>query len=153
MNEDIETAKDFIRATLDVLKTMAFLEAKAGTPYVKKDRTAEGDVSAIIGVTGDRTGTISVSFSRACALALVRGMLGDSVEDIVQDTRDAVGELANMVSGQARASLAARGIVMQGSTPSVIMGVGHHISHQSGRPVMAIPFSAESGEFTVEFCF
>ncbi|MDR1686162.1 MAG: chemotaxis protein CheX [Desulfovibrio sp.] len=153
MNDGIETAKDFIRATRDILKTMAGMEARPGAPYVKKDRTAEGDVSAIIGVTGDRTGTISVSFSRACAMALVKGMLGDSVEDIVKDTQDAVGEVANMVSGQARASSAARGIVMQGSTPSVIMGVGHSISHQSGRPVMAIPFSTESGDFTVEFCF
>jgi chemotaxis protein CheX len=153
MNEGIETAKDFIRATVDILKTMAGMEAKAGVPFVKKDRTAEGDVSAVIGVTGDRTGTISVSFSRACALALVQGMLGDSVEDIVRDTQDAVGEVTNMVSGQARASLAAKGITMQGSTPSVIMGVGHRISHQSGRPVMAIPFTTEAGDFTVEFCF
>jgi chemotaxis protein CheX len=153
MNDGIETARDFIRATRDILRTMAGMEARAGAPYVKKDRAAEGDVSAIIGVTGDRTGTISVSFSRACAVALVRGMLGDSVEDIVQDTRDAVGEVTNMVSGQARASLAARGIVMQGSTPSVIMGDGHRITHQSGCPVMAIPFSTDSGEFTVEFCF
>ncbi|MDR1946192.1 MAG: chemotaxis protein CheX [Desulfovibrio sp.] len=153
MNDHIEIARDFVKATLDILNTMAGMRAQAGMPFIKKDRTAGGDVSAIIGVTGDRTGTISVTFSRGCAVALVKGMLGDSAEDIIKDIQDAVGEVANMVSGQARASLAVRGTVMQGSTPSVIMGDGHTISHQSGKPVVAIPFSTDAGDFTVEFCF
>ncbi|MDR2801531.1 MAG: chemotaxis protein CheX [Desulfovibrio sp.] len=153
MDDDLRIAKHFIKATREILMTMAGLDVKAGTPYVKKNLVAKGDVSAVVGVTGDRTGTISVSFSRSCAIALVRGMLGDSVEDIIRDTQDAVGELANMVSGQARAALAGEGLVMQGSTPSVIMGSGHTISHAAGMPVMAMPFTTEHGDFTVEFCF
>ncbi|MDR3176486.1 MAG: chemotaxis protein CheX [Desulfovibrio sp.] len=153
MDEGLKIAKHFIKATREILGTMAGLDAQPGTPYVKKNLVAKGDVSAVVGVTGDRTGTISVSFSRSCAIALVRGMLGDSVEDIIRDTQDAVGELSNMVSGQARAALAGEGLVMQGSTPSVIMGNGHTISHAAGKPVMAMPFSTEYGDFTVEFCF
>ncbi|MDR0827944.1 MAG: chemotaxis protein CheX [Desulfovibrio sp.] len=153
MSDGIEIAKHFIKATEDILLTMACMKAKAGVPYVKKNLVAKGDVSAVVGVTGDRTGTISVSFPRACAVALVKGMLGDDIEDIIKDTQDAVGELTNMISGQTRAAMAGEGIVMQGSTPSVIMGDGHTISHASGKPVMAMPFATEHGEFTVEFCF
>lgn len=149
----VEIARPFIKATQDILSTMAGITAKPGTPYVKKSLVAKGDVSAIVGVTGDKTGTIAVSFTRACAIALVKGMLGDDIQDIMQDTQDAVGEVTNMVSGQARAALVGMGITLQGSTPTVIMGDGHIIRHITANPVVAIPFVSEHGELTVEFCF
>lgn len=153
MPDTIDFARPFIKATQDILVTMAGMRASAGTPFVKKTKAVKGDVSAIIGVTGDRTGTIAVSFTRSCALALVKGMLGEDIQDILQDTQDAVGEVSNMISGQARASLADMGLTLQGSTPTVIMGEGHLIRHISANPIVAIPFSTRHGEFTVEFCF
>lgn len=153
MLDGVAIAKPFIKATLNVLNTMACINATVGKPYVKKGHTAKGDVSAIVGVTGDKTGSISLSFSRSCAIALVKGMLGDAIEDILQDTQDAVGEVTNMVSGQARAALVEMGTTLQGSTPTVIVGDGHLIRHFSSNPVVAIPFSSEHGDFTVEFCF
>lgn len=152
MLSDIEIAKCFINATANILSTMAGLEAQPGRPFVKKVTEASGDVSAIVGVTGAKRGTIAVSFSQGCAIGLVKGMLGDDIEDIVQDTQDAVGEITNMVSGQARAALAEKGLVLQGATPSVIMGKNHVIKHVTSSPVMAIPFSTEHGPFVVEFC-
>ncbi|MDL2316784.1 chemotaxis protein CheX [Desulfovibrio sp. OttesenSCG-928-A18] len=153
MIDGIAIAKPFVKATLDILSTMACMSASAGKPYVKKNNVAKGDVSAIVGVTGDLNGSISVSFSRNCAIALVRGMLGDDIQDVLQDTQDAVGEVTNMVSGQARAALVEKGITLQGSTPTVIVGDGHLIRHFSSNPVVAIPFNTEHGDFTVEFCF
>ena len=149
----IEIAKPFIKATISVLSMMAMIEPKPGKPFVKKDNTAEGDVSAVIGFTGDKNGSISVSFSKKTAVALVKAMLGDDVEDIVQDAKDAVGEVTNMISGQARSGLSEMGLNFQGSTPSVIMGDNHTITHVSKSAVMAIPFSTPHGDFTVEFCF
>lgn len=153
MVEGVVIARPFIKATLDILTTMAGLTATAGKPYVKKSNVAKGDVSAIVGVTGDKTGTIALSFSKSCAIALVKGMLGDDIQDILQDTQDAVGEVTNMVSGQARASLVEMGMTLQGSTPTVIVGEGHLIRHISANPVVAIPFTTDHGDFLLEFCF
>lgn len=152
MLSNIDIARVFIKATTDVLSTMAGIEAVPGTPYAKKNPAAKGDVSAIVGVTGPKRGTIAVSFPRACAVALVRGMLGDDVRDLTQDIRDAAGEVANMISGQARARLAAEGLTLQGATPTVIIGKNHSVSHAAASPVIAIPFATDAGEFTVEFC-
>ena len=152
MLSNAEIARPFVRSTLEILETMAGLSAVAGKPYIKKGNIAKGDVSAIVGVTGDKTGTIAVSFSRPCAIALVQGMLGDDIQDVLQDTQDAVGEITNMVSGQARAGLRTMGITLQGSTPTVIVGDGHTIRHISASPVVAIPFTTKAGDFTVEFC-
>lgn len=149
----VEIAKPFVQATINVLSTMAGLDPQPGKPYVKQDNTAKGDVSAVIGFTGDKNGSISVSFSKKCAIAVVKAMLGDDVEDILRDTKDAVGEVSNMISGQARAGLAEMGMHFQGSTPSVILGDNHSITHVTKSQVVAIPFSTSYGDFTVEFCF
>lgn len=153
MPSGVEIAKPFIKATVDILDTMAGLKATPGTPYVKKNNIAKGDVSALVGVSGDRTGTIAVSFTKPCAIALLRGMLGDDIQDLLSDLQDAVGEIANMISGQARAGMVELGLTLQGSTPTVIVGDNHMLRHISSSPVMAIPFSSPAGEFTVEFCF
>lgn len=150
---DVELAKPFIKAAVDVLSTMAFIKPKVGKPYVKKNNTAVGDVTGLVGLTGEKNGSVSMSFDKKCAVSIVKNMLGDEIEDIMTDVKDAVGELTNMISGQARAGLAERGLVFEGSTPSVIMGDNHTISHVAKTPIMAIPFKTDAGGFTIEFCF
>ena len=152
MSAGVEIAKPFITAVTMVLSTMAGVTPTAGKPYVKKNLRASGDISAIVGITGAHRGTISLTFSRSCAVHLVKAMLGDDISDIIQDTSDAVGEITNMVSGQARAGLAGMGIVLQGSTPSIVLGDNHTLAHISSSPIIAIPFSTDAGNFTLEFC-
>ena len=67
---DVRLINPFIEATLHVLSSMAFTKATAGNPYLKKDSIAKGDVSGIVGLSGEARGTISVSFSEESILAL-----------------------------------------------------------------------------------
>ena len=67
---DIKLINPFIEATLHVIETIASTSAKAGKPFVKKDKVARGDVSGVIGLTGGAMGMVSVSFSETCILAL-----------------------------------------------------------------------------------
>ncbi len=149
----VQIAKPFIKATVDILITMAGIKATPGVPYIKKSSIAKGDVSAIVGVSGDLTGTIAVSFTKPCAVAVLKSMLGDDIHDLLSDLQDVVGELTNMISGQARAGLVASGLTLQGTTPTVVVGDNHILRHISASPVIAIPFTSPVGEFTVEFCF
>lgn len=149
---DMEMAKAVIKAAQSVLSTMAGVDSQPGAPYVKKGLVAKGDVTGIIGITGDKTGTISISFEKACAVAVVKKMLGADIGDILRDVQDAVGEITNMVSGQARAALDKQGVNLRSGTPSVIMGDNHTVQHITNAPIMAIPFTTPDGSFTVEFC-
>lgn len=151
--DTIAVGKMFITATINVLSTMAFIHPVPGRPFVKNNMLALGDVTAIVGITGAKCGSISVTFTKASAIAVVKAMLGDDIQDIIQDTKDTVGEVTNMISGQARAMLAEAGMSLQGSTPSIIFGDNHYVAHVTSAPVVAIPFTTEAGPFTVEFCF
>ena len=73
---DVKFIKPFINATLNVLETMASVKSKAGKPYLKKDNVAQGDVSGVIGFTGQTNGTVSVTFDELCILDIVSNMSG-----------------------------------------------------------------------------
>lgn len=150
---DVKLINPFINATINVLETMAFVTVTAGKPYVKQDSTAVGDVTGVIGLTGVAHGTIAVTFEEKCILTVVSNMLGETMESLNEDIADAVGELTNMISGQARRELDEVGKVFKAAIPSVITGKNHTIRHYSDGPKIAIPFQTDGGEFTIEVCF
>ena len=150
---DVKFINPFINATLHVLETMASITAKAGKPYLKKDKVAKGDVSGIIGLTGDVKGTISVSFSEDSILFIVSSMLREEMTELNEEIKDAAGEITNMISGQARQELDGMGRSLKAAIPSVVMGKNHTITHMTAHHVVAIPFSTDHGGFTIEVCF
>ncbi len=150
---DVKLINPFINATINVLETMAFIRVTAGKPYVKTDNVAVGDVSGVLGLTGVANGTIAVTFEEKCILTIVSNMFGETMTELNNEIGDAVGELTNMISGQARRELEQIGKVFKAAIPSVVTGRDHSIIHYSDGPKIAIPFSTESGEFTIEVCF
>ena len=150
---DVKLVNPFINATINVLETMAFISVNAGKPYLKKDSVAVGDVTGVLGLTGVANGTISVTFEEKCILAIVSNMLGETVKETNNEIADAVGELTNMISGQARRELGEMGKVFKAAIPSVIAGENHSIIHYTTGPKIAIPFDTENGNFTIEVCF
>lgn len=150
---DAKLINPFVDATVNVLETMAFTKARVGKPYLKKDAVALGDVSGILGLTGEANCTISVSFARQSILSIVSNMFGEKMEELNDEISDAVGEITNMISGQARQKLDELGRSLQAAIPIVIVGENHTITHVTRHAVTAIPFSTESGDFTVEVCF
>lgn len=132
---------------------MARLKVKPGKPYLKDNTSAPGDVSAIIGITGETEGSLSITFSFDSIKEVVSRMLGEEVKEIDDDVKDAVGELANIISGDARRELVEKGMSLQGSIPTVVAGPGHEIKHIGKGPTIAIPFETDAGAVTVEVCF
>jgi len=149
---DAALINPFINATMNVIETMAFLKSKAGKPYLKKDSNAKGDVTGIIGLTGVANGTISVTFEKNAILKVVSNMFGETMPELNDEVADAVGEITNMISGQARRELEGLGRVFEAAIPSVITGENHTIQHFTTGPIIAIPFQTEGGNFTIEVC-
>ncbi len=149
---DVNIINPFVVATLYVLETMAFVKAEAEKPYLKKDDVAKGDVSGIVGFTGDSNGTVAVTFDELCILKIVSNMLGEEMTEINDEIADAVGELTNMISGQARKGLEEVGKKYQSAIPTVITGKSHQLETKTQGPKIAIPFKTEFGSFTIEVC-
>ena len=149
---DVKLINPFINATLNVLQTMAFVKCQAGKPYLKKDNVAQGDVSGIIGFTGEQNGTVSVTFDELCILKVVSNMFGEEMKELNDEVTDAVGEITNMISGQARKELEEMGRLFHGAIPTVITGKNHKIESTTKGPKIAIPFTNDAGMFTIVVC-
>ncbi len=150
---DVKLINPFIDATLHVLATVASTEVKPGKPYLKEDHVARGDVSGMIRLTGEASGTISVSFTEKCILAIVSRMFKEETNVLNAEIQDAVGEITNIISGQARQKLEEFGKSLKAAIPTVTMGKNHSIIHITTGPKIAIPFDTKNGEFTIEICF
>ena len=157
MNDTIQgIIKQFVDATTTVLSTMAMTEATAAAPFVKHNAVAQGDITGVIGFSnpkGKSKGTMSLTFTAASALGIISSMLYEEQTELNDAVTDAVGELTNMISGQARKGLVEMGMVFEGAIPSVITGTGHTIRHVSTSAILAIPFQTPHGPLMVEVCF
>jgi chemotaxis protein CheX len=149
---DVKFINPFLEGTVEVLKTMAFVNPRPGKPYLKKGNLAKGDVSGIIGLTGAVKGSLALSFSSGSILKIVSNMLGEEMTSINGDIRDAVGEITNMVSGAARKKIEAMGYSLSAAIPTVVSGKEHSIMHVLGGPSVIIPFEMDEGPFVVDVC-
>jgi len=149
---DVKYINPFLQGTIEVLTKMAFVEPRPGKVYLKETNLAGGDVSGIIGITGDMIGSLAISFSETCICHLIGRMLGESYTEANQEVFDGVGELTNMVSGVARTHLEKDGMEVYAAIPSVVYGKNHTINHILKSPSIVIPFETDDGSFVVDVC-
>lgn len=150
---DANLVNPFIEATVNTLETTAQVQVKAFKPYLKKAKTVTGDITGVMEMTGDFNGSISISFSEKGILDIVSTMFGEEMTELNDEIKDAVGEIANMISGQVTNKLAETGNSLKVSLARVIMGRGLPLTHLEKKPVVALPFRTTAGEFTIEICF
>ena len=91
----------------------------------------------------DYRGSVVVSFPKVAALKIVSRMTGVETKVFDDDVTDAVGELVNIIAGNAKEGLQQFRIEI--SLPSVVKGPQHTIAWMVGVPVIAIPLASEFG--------
>lgn len=148
-----ELINPFLKATVNVLSMMAFVKPVPGKPFLKHDNKAQGDISGVIGMTGHSRGVVVFSLSEAAALKIVSSMLSETYTELNAEVSDAVGEMTNMISGDARRELAGKGFKFEAGLPSIIKGKGHIIESMTKGPTIAIPFEIDGAKFVVETSF
>ncbi|MDP6278704.1 MAG: chemotaxis protein CheX [Nitrospinota bacterium] len=149
-----EYLNPFLQATINVLSTKAMLSLKPGKPRIKKSVVAMSDITGIIGLTGHSEGSRAVNFSDSCALKVVKNIIGERYEEMNEEVADAVGELTNMISGDARSQLQKVGFDFTAAIPTVVRGKDHTVRHVAqGGTTLMIPFSTDDGNFYIEASF
>lgn len=144
----IQYIEPFVDATVNVMKELFGLEAAPGRPFlIRRDECADWNVSGIIGIAGDSRGVVVISYGKDSAAALTARLLGTAADavDINVDVLDAVGEVVNIVAGNAKKGLEQYRLTI--SLPSVVLGTCHQIKWPQGVPIVAIPFECDLGRF------
>lgn len=145
---DASYIKPFIASIQNVFSTMLQLPVAVGTPRIKDRAGPSFDVSGLIGMSGDVTGSVVLSLPKETAERVVSLFCGQELTVESPDFADAVGELVNMVSGGAKAMFAGKKVSI--SCPSVVVGKGHSVARQTDVPCVQIPCSTDCGELVIE---
>ena len=87
------------------------------------------------------------------AKRIYAGMVGQEATELDEDVRDAVGEIANMIAGGAKATLSKDGYNFRIAIPSIVVGAGHTIEHKGKGPCLVVPFDLDGETFWLEVSF
>ena len=144
---DVQLVLPFVKAVRQLFATMVRTDVTIGRPYAKTNDACAYDVSGVIAFTGELVGAMSISLSRPAATRLVEAFVGTAPHPESADFADAIGELANMIAGQAKCQLAMRAAI---GLPCVVIGQGHSIKPTADVPCVVIPCQTTGGAFAVE---
>ena len=145
----VEYINPFIDSTTSVFATMLNSKLVRSNLYIKRECTAEHEISGVIGLQGSMAGTVVLRLNRPTALAAAEIMIGEPQTEVNADVKDAVGELANMVAGGAKAQLG--GLNMNLTIPTVVTGT-FAIEFPSQLPPICVEFQSNWGPLTIEVC-
>ncbi|MCW8860129.1 MAG: chemotaxis protein CheX [Deltaproteobacteria bacterium] len=143
-------AQHIVEATQEIFSSMIMLDAAPGKPYQRECELLVNSISGIIGLAGSTKGLLAIHLPAQTALTVTTAFLGMDVEEIDEDVRDAVGELANMLGGSLKSVLDPSGSDIQLSLPSVIHGEGYSVDCLANAETVTVPFSVGSHNFMVE---
>lgn len=158
----IEFSKPFIDAAKNVFETMVFTKLETQKPQIKNDALSRGDVSAVLGLSGDMEknggrvpykAMLVISFPYESYFKVASAMLGETYTSMVPDIADVGGEIVNMIMGNAKRDLKAMGYSSNMAIPSMIEGKDHSIKYPAGTHVVLIPFSSAHGTIFMEICY
>ena len=145
----------FIEATLMVLETMAFVKPIVGEICIWSKEKTVAEVVGLIGFSNEEEnikGFMTIGFTKSSITQIVSNMLGEGFETLNDEVGEAVGELANMISGQARQRISVMGTKLEAALPSIISGKDLEINGAEGKEITMVNFEVEKGLFELGIC-
>lgn len=150
---DVNFINPFLESTQKVFKVQCFMDTRPQKPYLKKpnDPLLLGDISGVISIISETfAGTMAISLSESIFLKVAENMLGEKISAIEEKYVDLIGELANIILGQAKIILGGLGYNVGKALPSCVWGKDHKIKHFGGGVCVVIPFETDFGTFYTE---
>jgi chemotaxis protein CheX len=136
------------QAATDVLRSMLNLEISRKELKTSKELISGSEANVSIGVTGDLSGSILFSFKKEMALNMVETMSGMEVEELDKFVTSALGEIANIISGNAATLLKEKNYDCDIVPPQIIIGKNESLSMATENSLV-IPLETDMGEFEI----
>ncbi len=124
----LELLNAVIVAAGEVLTQEVGVKIERGQLELHRDAYITEDVTVLISLVGDIWGVVIISIDFETAKAFISRILGQEVSDFNELALSGIGELGNVVTGQACTKLAELGYKTDISIPTLIVGKGSRIS-------------------------
>jgi chemotaxis protein CheX len=143
----------FISGACLTLTELAQTELAVRSVYRMALPRTLGDISAVLGLTAESGEVLVLSFPAQTAAALAGRVLAEVTQAPEDDlVRDCMGELANVIAGQAKTLLAETPYQLLLATPRVLSGPGLEVGSRPDTESLVVVFGSDAGDFALQVC-
>lgn len=125
---NVQFLNPFVEAAYMVLESEAGVAAKRGQLALRRSAATADDITVLISMVGQVSGVALYGLSEDTGIALVSRILDQPFEEFDALAQSGIGEIGNVITGQAGSRLAEIGYAVKISPPTMVMGKGTLIS-------------------------
>lgn len=144
----VEYINSFYEATKSVFDLMLDLGVKMGELKVSEGMISSRDANVVLGVTGDVRGNVIFGFPRDMTLEMVKMMSGMEMKEIDGFVSSALGEVANIIGGNAVTDLAHNDYRCDIVPPQIFVGEYKSMA-MANEKALCLPMMTDIGEFEI----
>lgn len=147
-----ELVEPLITAVEQTLTEMAAAEVVVQAVYSRAAPESWGDISGMVEIDAAHPGMLILSFSQAVAEALTHQVLVNATKEFTPSlVQDCVGEIVNVVAGQAKALLAGTPHAFRFGIPIVAHGKKPFVK-AAAMDSLVIAFDHAAGGLALQYC-
>ena len=146
----LEYIGPFVSSTVSVLQSVFQSEIEQGDVSLVRGSELAGDVSVVIGLHDHSGESVILNMDPATAMSICTAMNGAACESTDPLAADTLGELANMIAGNAVSALSEQGFVFS-VRPPVTVGRADLPLITEGLELFQVPITSKHGPVTVNF--
>jgi chemotaxis protein CheX len=137
----------------DVFSTMLMVDLESEEAVINQRLPLQSNLSAMIGLGGGIRGVLAVHCPAAVAKAITSTFLGMEVNELDEDVKDAIGEIANMVAGNLKVSFAEEGVHIELAIPTSVVGESFNVCGAARAQRVIVPLKMSGDPFWIELMY
>jgi len=144
----VEYINSFYKATKDVFKLMLDIDPERKDLKVLDDMACSREVNVLLGVTGNLKGSVLFGFTKDMALEMIKIMSGMEMDKIDSFASSALGEVGNIIGGNALTNLSENNYICDIVPPQIFVGEYKSFSLASDKGLL-LSLDTPIGEFDI----
>ncbi|BHH83360.1 chemotaxis protein CheX [Desulforhopalus sp. 52FAK] len=153
MTDSLEVGIEIVAGCKDVFSTMLMVELESEDAVMEDRVDISSNITSMIGLGGGLKGLLAVHCPTVVATEITSSFLGMDVEEIDDDVKDAIGEIANMVAGNLKVSFAKVDVNVELAIPTTIVGDSFYVSGITDAARVIVPFKMGANRFWIELMY
>ena len=126
------------------------VNAKLGKVYLKDSPYGSDSVVIIIGLTGKIRGQVIFTMNKKVAIIIASKMMCSNIAELDEMAKSAVSELTNMILGNTATIFYNKGIRVEITPPSLLMGENMQISTNKVKTICIPLLLDDSNKFEID---
>jgi len=128
MKMDVRIINSILKSAVRVFTEAVNMKIEFEKPQIAKELAKGYDLVTLVGFNGSLSGNLVYAFDMQVALNIVGKMMGMPYNQLDDLAMSAIGELANMISGNIATNMEQIGKPIDITPPSVILGKEIHVN-------------------------